>query len=274
MRGWARRLSGGAAALALLGGALLVGCDTKNEIVMPSAEAARGISVSGTGKVTVVPDVGEISMAAQVTRPTVQQARDDAAKAMDAIRAAVRGQGVDEKDVATSGFNIQPQYDYRPNGGTPQISGYMVNNQVTVKVRKVETLSKVLDTAVSAGGNDVRVNAVQFTVDDPEKSAGAAREAAVANARTHAESLAKAAGQGAQHHRVGGEHPRPARGRGRRPVPRQGRERRGDAGQPGPDRGVGERLRGLRHRMRAGGAVRCAATAARPRLDRPQRRSP
>lgn len=194
MRGWARRLSGGAAALALLGSALLVGCDTKNEIVMPSAEAARGISVSGTGKVTVVPDVGEISMAAQVTRPTVQQARDDAAKAMDAIRAAVRGQGVDEKDVATSGFNIQPQYDYRPNGGTPQISGYMVNNQVTVKVRKVETLSKVLDAAVSAGGNDVRVNAVQFTVDDPEKSAGAAREAAVANARTHAESLAKAAG--------------------------------------------------------------------------------
>ncbi|MFA7297757.1 MAG: SIMPL domain-containing protein [Dehalococcoidia bacterium] len=194
-RGWARRLSGGAATLALLGAALLAaGCDTRSEIVMPSAEA-RGISVEGTGKVTVVPDVGEISMAAQVTRPTVQQARDDAAKAMDAIRAAVRGQGVEDKDVATSGFNIQPQYDYRPNGGgTPQISGYMVNNQVTVKVRKVETLSKVLDAAVSAGGNDVRVNNVQFTVDDPEKSAGAAREAAVANARTHAESLAKAAG--------------------------------------------------------------------------------
>jgi len=196
-RGWARRLSGGAAALALLGGALLAsGCDTKNEIVMPGTEAARGISVSGTGKVTVVPDVGEISMAAQVTRPSVQQARDDAAKAMDAIRAAVRGQGVEEKDVATSGFNIQPRYDVRPNsnGGTPQISGYQVSNQITVKVRKVDTLSKVLDAAVGAGGNDVRVNSVQFTVDDPEKSAGAAREAAVANARTHAEALAKAAG--------------------------------------------------------------------------------
>ncbi len=194
-RGWARRLSGSAAALALLGGALLTsGCETKNEIVMPGADAARGISVTGTGKVTVVPDVGEISMAAQVTRPSVQQARDDAAKAMDAIRAAIRAQGVEEKDVATSGFTIQPRYDVRPNGGTPQISGYQVSNQITVKVRKIEALSKVLDAAVGAGGNDVRGNSVQFTVDDPEKSAGAAREAAVANARTHAEALAKAAG--------------------------------------------------------------------------------
>lgn len=195
-RGWRRRLGGGVATLALLGGALIAsGCDTKTEIVMPSAEAARGISVSGTGKVTVVPDVGEISMAAQVTRPTVQQARDDAAKAMDAIRTALRGQGVEEKDIATSGFNIQPRYDVRPSGGgAPQISGYLVNNVITVKVRKVDTLSKVLDTAVAAGGNDVRVQSVQFTVDDPEKHAGAAREAAVANARSHAESLAKAAG--------------------------------------------------------------------------------
>ena len=194
-RGWRSRLGGGAAALALLGGALLAsGCDTRNEIVMPSAEA-RGISVSGTGKVTVVPDVGEIQMAAQVTRPTVQQARDDAGKAMDAIRTALRAQGVEEKDIATSGFNIQPQYDYRPNGGgAPQISGYLVNNVITVKVRKVDTLSKVLDAAVGAGGNDVRVSSVQFTVDDPEQASGKAREAAVANARTHAESLAKAAG--------------------------------------------------------------------------------
>lgn len=194
-QGWQRRFGRGAAALALLGGVLLAsGCDTKTEIVMPSAEAARGISVSGTGKVTVVPDVGEITMAAQVTRPTVQQARDHAAKAMEAIRASVRGQGVEEKDVATSGFNIQPRYDVRPTAGAPQISGYQVSNQITVKVRKVDTLSKVLDAAVAAGGNDVRVQSVQFAVDDPEQHAGKAREAAVANARAHAESLAKAAG--------------------------------------------------------------------------------
>ena len=73
---------------------------------MPSAEA-RGISVSGTGKVTVVPDVGEIQMAAQVTRPTVQQARDDARKAMDAIRTALRAQG--EEILVHSGQHYDPE---------------------------------------------------------------------------------------------------------------------------------------------------------------------
>lgn len=185
LRGW------GVAAL-LLGALLAAGCDTRTEVVMAGDQ--RGISVAGTGRVTVVPDIGEIQMAAQVTRPSVQAARDDASKVSDAIRGALRQNGVEEKDIATSGFNIQPQYDYRPNGGAPTINGYMVNNQVTVKVRKVDTLSKVLDAAVTAGGNDVRVNSVQFTVDDPEQHADQAREAAVANARAHAESLAKAAG--------------------------------------------------------------------------------
>jgi uncharacterized protein YggE len=70
----------------------------------------------------------------------------------------------------------------------------MVSNNITVKVRSIDKVGSVLDAAVNAGGNDIRVNGVWFTVDDPEKVSGDARRAAVANARAHAEVLAQAAG--------------------------------------------------------------------------------
>jgi uncharacterized protein YggE len=188
------RIWPGAAALMLLAVASLgIACQGKTAITLTPNDQS-GIAVTGTGKVSVTPDVGEIQLGAQVTQPTVQQARDQAAKAMDAIRGALKQQGVEDKDIATSGFYIQPQYNYRPDGGAPTISGYMVNNTVTVKVRKVDTLSRVLDAAVTAGGDAVRVNSVQFTVDDPEKYTDEARKAAVENARAHADQLAKAAG--------------------------------------------------------------------------------
>ena len=69
-----------------------------------------------------------------------------------------------------------------------------MNNAVTVKVRQLNNLSRVLDTAVAAGGNDVRVNSIAFTVDDPEKQREQARKLAIEDARRHAEQLADAAG--------------------------------------------------------------------------------
>ncbi len=171
-----------------------VGCTPETNVTLSSAEQ-KGIAVSGTGKVTVTPDMGLLTLGVQITRPSVTAARDAASKSMDAIRAALKQQGIEGKDVATSGFNIQPQYDFQPNrNGSPNISGYMVTNNITVKVRKIDIVSEVLDNAVMAGGNDVRVNQVAFTVDDPEKYRGEARTKAVENARTHAEQLAKAAG--------------------------------------------------------------------------------
>ena len=173
---------------------LLAGCDSRTEVTLAAAEQQAGIAVSGTGKVTVVPDIGVLSLGVQVTRPTVADARAAASKAMDAVRASLRQNGVEEKDIATQSFNIQPQYDFRPSGGTPTITGYNVSNQVTVKVRQIDNLSKALDGAVAAGGNDVRVNNVQFTVDAPEKYQNEARDKAVADARSRAEQLAKSVG--------------------------------------------------------------------------------
>lgn len=184
-----------AATLTLLAALALAGtaCTNETRVTLATPEQT-GIAVSGTGRVTVVPDIGVLNLGVQVTRPTVAAARDAAAKAMEAVRASLKQNGVDDRDIATQGFSIQPQYDFRPTSGAPRITGYLVSNQVTVKVRAMDALSRVLDGAVAAGGDDVRVNGVAFSVDKPEQYRDKAREQAVADARARAETLAKAAG--------------------------------------------------------------------------------
>jgi uncharacterized protein YggE len=173
-----------------------VACTSDTHVTVDQGQQT-GIAVNGTGSVTVVPDVGLLSIGVEVTRPTVADARAEAAGSIDAVRASLRQNGVADNDIATQFFNIQPQYGSpqpadRP--GTPTITGYTVTNTLNVKVRQLDTISAVLDGAVSAGGNAVRVNSVSFVVDQPERYQTEARNKAVADARAKAEQLAKLAG--------------------------------------------------------------------------------
>lgn len=187
-------------ALALGGFALaLVACTPQVNVAAPGPAEATGIAVSGTGTTSVKPDVALVNLGIQVTSTTVADARAKAATAMEALTKAVTSKGVADADIQTQSFNISPQYGTAapaPTGrpGTPEIVGYTVSNQVQLKVRNLDSVSDVLDTAIAAGGNSIRVNGLQFTVEKPDQHLAKAREEAVQNAKARAEVLAKAAG--------------------------------------------------------------------------------
>lgn len=152
-----------------------------------------GISVNGVGTVTVTPDIALLNMGVEVRAPSVAAARKGAAEAADALRASLKRNGIEDRDIKTQGLSIQPEYASRATS-QPTIIGYIVSNQVTVKVRNLDNASKTLDDAVLAGGNSVRVNGISFAVDDPEKYSSQARALAVKDAKARAEELAKQAG--------------------------------------------------------------------------------
>src|SRR5262245_22956364 len=102
------------------------------------------ISVSGDGKVTVVPDMGTIHLGVVIERNTAKAARQASAETMTQVVAAVKALGIDDKDIATSQVSLNPVYDY-PNNQSPKIRGYQLNNVVTVTVRDLEKLGDVLD---------------------------------------------------------------------------------------------------------------------------------
>ena len=149
-----------------------------------------GIWVGGSGKVVVTPDLALLSLGVEARAATVQEARDDAATAMDRVMAVLTGSGIEEKDIRTQFFNIQPEYTWNETTRKQEIVGYRVTNTVSVKVRDLEGVGTLIDQVADAGGDLVRVSNISFTVENPEQYAAQAREAAVQDVMAKAQQFA------------------------------------------------------------------------------------
>ena len=158
-----------------------------------TSSADTGIAVSGTGKVSVKPDVVMSSIGIQVNGSSLSDATSQANTKMAAVISQIKSMGVADKDLQTTNYSVQPITDQsKPDGGTGKITGYQINNQVNVTVRKIDDLGKILDAAVAAGANSIY--GVSFSVDDPTPYEQQARAAAVKDAQDKAGQLAKAGG--------------------------------------------------------------------------------
>lgn len=159
-------------------------------IVPGTNQTEHTISVTGTGTIKVKPDVADVQLGIQINRDSVRAARDDAAEAMNKVLAALRVLGIADDDLSTSYLNIGPVYDYQSS--IQRITGYQVSNIINVHVRDLAKLADVIDESVAAGATTV--NGVTFDVSDRANAERQAREAAVRDARAHADTLAAAAG--------------------------------------------------------------------------------
>lgn len=187
-----------AAALALLLPVLaLSGCMAVAPAAAPNITVGsqqEGIWVTGQGEVQAVPDVAVINLGVQAQAPTVAEAQSQARQAMDAVMAALKANGIAEKDIQTTGYNIWQQTRWDNEKQQEIVTGYQVSNSVQVKVRKVADAGVVLDAAVAAGGDQIRVQGIYFEVDDPSTFLSEARTKAAADAKKRAEQLASLAG--------------------------------------------------------------------------------
>ena len=101
--------------------------------------------------------------------------------------------GVDATDITTTNYSIYPQYDYS-SSSINRINGYQVTVNLSIRVRDIDKINAVIDSATANGANTV--GSVQLTVNEDRQKEllQEARELAVKEAKTKAESLAKAAG--------------------------------------------------------------------------------
>jgi uncharacterized protein len=157
----------------------------------PTDPDAGTIVVTGTGRVSVEPDLADLRLGVAVARPTVDSARAVAAGTMEAILTAVAVAGVERRDVRTALLSVQPRYEYRENQ-PPALAGYDLSNVVEVTVRDLGRLGEVIDGTLGAGATSL--DQLSFRVADPEAPEREARLRAMAAARARADVLAEAAG--------------------------------------------------------------------------------
>jgi uncharacterized protein YggE len=149
------------------------------------------LSVSASADATRVPDVATISTGVVSQAADANAAMRANAAQMDKVMAAIRAAGIAERDIQTSGINLNPNYKYVENA-PPTIVGYQASNTVNVKVRDLSKLGKVLDTFVEQGAN--QINGPSFEVDKPDEAYDEARIAAIKKAQARAQTYAKALG--------------------------------------------------------------------------------
>jgi uncharacterized protein YggE len=149
----------------------------------------RTITVVGEGTVKIKPDVAQANIGVEVMQPTVKEASREAKDIMDAVLVALKQQGIDEKDIQTSGFSIWADRPYSPEGMPSEKATYRVSNNVAVTIRDLDKVGAVLDAAIEAGANNIY--GVNFSLADPSQVESEAREKAVADAQAKAQELAK-----------------------------------------------------------------------------------
>ena len=152
-----------------------------------TAATTNTVSFSGEGKVVAKPDIARVNLSIITDATTSKAAQDDNSKKSKAVTDYLKKQGVEDKDIKTTGYNIYPQYKYPPYGGQPTVTGYQVNESLEVKIRDLEKVSNILDGVVGAGAN--QVNGLSFEIDNPEELKTEARKKAIEDAKKKADEL-------------------------------------------------------------------------------------
>lgn len=151
------------------------------------------ITVTGVGQSAASPDSMTVDLGISVLADSVAEGRSRAAERAQALIASVKDRGVADDDVQTVRYSIQPEYDYREGGQT--LRGYRVSNDLQVRVRELGSAGDILDAAAAAGGDEVTINNISFSVEEETAVRDQAREAAWNDARARAEHLASLSGR-------------------------------------------------------------------------------
>jgi uncharacterized protein YggE len=165
-----------------------------------SDQIINTISVSGTGDAFAAPDVANISYTVTFSAKTIADAQAQTTTKSNAALKILKDAGVEDKDIQTTSYNINPHYDYQQavcssNYCPPSksvLSGYDVSQSTSVKIRNLDKAGSVLTSLGTLGVQNL--NGLNFTVDKIEDVRAQARNKAIAMAQAKADTLAKQLG--------------------------------------------------------------------------------
>jgi len=149
----------------------------------------RTIAVSAQAEVKTKPNLAIVNLGVQAIAPKLSTAISQANTKMNALIEKLKALGIEEKDMQ-SNISSSPQQDYE--SGKARITGYEVNNSLTLNIHNLEQVSTILDIALDLGVNNI--SNVTWTMDEFSTPRSQAREMATKTAIQKAEQLAKSAG--------------------------------------------------------------------------------
>ncbi len=154
------------------------------------------ITVSGKGEIIATPDIATFSFGVTEESSDVAGAQKKATEKINTILGYLKDQGVEDKDIKTSSYNIYPRYDYQGASyyvpGKQVLAAYVVSQNIVIKVRDLDKAGTLLSGIGEYGATDV--SGLTFSIDEQDAVVREARDKAITDAREQAEILAKSLG--------------------------------------------------------------------------------
>ncbi|MGI6151776.1 MAG: SIMPL domain-containing protein [Christensenellales bacterium] len=158
---------------------------------LAATAAGPTVTVSATAKISVEPDIAYVSLGVRTEHASPKTVKQQNTATMTKVLAALKKAGVDEKDIQTSNLSMYTNYTW-DNNGNRKISGYTVNNTVSITVRDLDKVGDIVDAAMNAGAN--QFNSVSFAIEDEEEYYIQVLAEATKKAQKRASAIAKASG--------------------------------------------------------------------------------
>ncbi len=150
------------------------------------------ISVEGVGHAYPTPDLATLTLSVETHDVDVPTAQSKNTATMNAVIDQVKALGITDADVQTSNYSVYEDQVWNPDTQTYDSKGWVVSQQITVKVRQMDNVAKVL--AVAGANGITNVTGPDFSLENPSAANAQARAAALAEAKQNAADLAQSLG--------------------------------------------------------------------------------
>lgn len=179
---------------AVFAGTLLAACGTSTSSAVSSNSGCHGgptVTSHGEGSAVGTPDLLTIQLSINTHGSTASLALNSNSTSTQALIKQLRASGIVQNDLQTTGLSLFPTY------ASPSaiITGYQVSNTVTARITDIASAGTIIDNAVKAAGNAIRVNRFTFSVLNTSKLYSQARAQGVKQAASEATAMAQAAGR-------------------------------------------------------------------------------
>lgn len=151
----------------------------------------NGIWVNGQAKIMTTPDIVEMSLGIESINKIVSESVQNVSVDHEKLISILLSKGVKENEIKTNRYTINPQYKYTKDGS--ELTGYKVSHYLSFTYRDIDKIGELIDT-ISYGpeaiGNNLRINSINFSIEDPIVFESKLRENAIADAKRKAKELA------------------------------------------------------------------------------------
>ncbi|WP_422659232.1 SIMPL domain-containing protein [Paenibacillus sp. EC2-1] len=191
MNVWAKRLGSVMIAGALLtGGSVWTGALGAGEVYAAEAAQQNLIKVLGKGEISVKPDIVYLSIGVESYAETAKSAQKHNATKMAQINTLLKKTWkIDDKDIKTEQFYVQPNYSYSDKEGR-KVQNYTAAHSLEVTLRDLSKVGELLDAVAEAGANNI--GNARFSIENRDAFETQVIEKAMANADLKAQAIAKA----------------------------------------------------------------------------------